>query len=78
MLTNAQTKYLEKLYYDVKKPAAFSGVNAVYDYVKANSNYVISRNDVRDFLLAQEVYTTHVRKNKPRGYYSLTSLGPKL
>ena len=76
MLTPRQTAYLKRLYFDPKSPASLGGVDALYKYVKQHSKQKIRRKDVHHFLQSQEVYSTHVRKNKSKSWYQLTTLGP--
>ena len=76
MLTKRKEKYLKKIYYDPSHVAAYGGVNVLRDFVKQDGKYNITKNDIQKFLESQEVYSTHVTKNKPKSWYGLTTLGP--
>lgn len=71
MLSEDVVKYLKSIYYDPKNPASYSGVDRLYQYVKDDGKFTLTRKDVKQFLSSSEVYTTHVQKNKPKHYYSM-------
>ncbi|CAB4022867.1 Hypothetical predicted protein [Paramuricea clavata] len=60
---------LNKIYYNPKNEASFGGLEKLYRAARATKNNLnISRNDVREWLRSQEIYSLHkpVRKNYPR------------
>lgn len=57
-LTKAMEKYLRKIYYDVKGPASYGGVNALYRVVKRDGKK-ISRDQLSEWLSSQDTYTLH-------------------
>lgn len=52
-------EYLKSLYFDVNSPASFSGVEKLYQVVKKQGKYKISRNKIKQWLQEQDVYTLH-------------------
>lgn len=50
---------LEKVYYDPANPAAFGGVNKLYDTVKKQATESPSLQDVQKWLCKQDAYTLH-------------------
>ena len=51
--------YLQKIYYDTRHPASFSGIEKLYNYIKNNSDKNISRKDIKIWLSEQDSYTAH-------------------
>ena len=76
MLTPEKRAYLYSVYHDPSQPASFGGIDVLYKFAREHSTLGISRKDVHEFLRGQEVYSTHVKKNKSKAYYQLTTLGP--
>ncbi len=76
MLSREEEKYLAKIYYDPSHVAGYGGVKVLYDFVKQDGRHKINEKDVRHFLESQEVYSTHVSKNRPKSWYGITTLGP--
>ena len=64
----AKENYLRNIYFDPQKPASFSGVNKLYDYVKQEGEFNIRREEVEKWLQSQEVHTTNrlVKQNIKR------------
>ena len=52
-------KKLASIYLDPSQPASFGGLDAVYRAVKEKGKNKISREQVRDWLSQQNVYTLH-------------------
>ena len=65
-LTDEAKQYLNTIYHNAKHPAAFSTLDVLYRHVKSHNRFNLSRKEVEDFLLANEVYTTHVGKHRPK------------
>ena len=63
--------YLYKIYNNISNKASYSSPQRLYDYVKQEGKYNITLNQIQDFLDSQEVYTTHVEKNKAKNFYSM-------
>lgn len=65
--TSKAENQLKKIYYDVKNPASFGGVEAVYRAAK-KTNKAIRRKDVVKWLQSQSTYTLHkpLKRNIPR------------
>ncbi|KAJ8050807.1 hypothetical protein HOLleu_04145 [Holothuria leucospilota] len=60
--------FLHKIYYYLSHPASFGGINKLYDEVKRDGRYNLSRNAIREWLKGQNTYTLHkpVKKNFAR------------
>ena len=58
--------YLAKVYYDPKR--GFGGVNRLYDDVKKEGKFNISRSKIKEWLMRQDTYTLHkpIRRNLKR------------
>lgn len=59
--------YLEKIYYDPKHPASFTGLDKLYRAVRKEGKYVLGKAKIRAWLTKQEAYTVHrgvIRKYK--------------
>ncbi len=50
-------KYLHSIYFDPSKPASFSGPDKLYNYVKKQGQYEISKYKIRKWLQQQEPYS---------------------
>jgi hypothetical protein len=59
-------KYLENIYYNHKNHTSFSNEDDLYKYIRSEGRYHISRETLKNWLLEQEVYTTHVGKHRPK------------
>ena len=51
--------YLKSIYFDVKSPASFTSPEKLYQIVKKQGKYIISRNKIKQWLREQDVYTLH-------------------
>ena len=74
-------KLLNDLYYNLSRPASFSGINSLFQAArKINPN--IKRSEVQKFLLAQNIYLRHRRPRKPRShgerFSKFVTTGPRL
>ena len=58
--------YLREIYYNPRHEASFTYPNALYEWVKGHGRYKLSRAQIKDWLRWQEVYTTHIAKQKPK------------
>ena len=69
-------EYLLKLYTDPNKNASFGGINRLYEYVKQDGKYKISRKDIKDWLSGIDAYTLHkpARRNYKRNVYLVDSI----
>ena len=58
-------EYLTKVYYDPKRSGGFGGVNRLYADVKKEGKFDISREQIKEWLMAQDAYTLHkpIRRN---------------
>ena len=61
-------KYLTSVYYDPKRPGSFGGVHRLYDDVKKEGAFKISRTKIKHWLMKQDAYTLHkpMRRNFKR------------
>ena len=50
---------LKDSYYNPSSPACFSGVEKLYEFVKKNGQYKISKRSIKQWLAKQEAYTSH-------------------
>ena len=57
-------RYLNKVYYSPSHPASFSSFKKVYDIVKKEKKYKISRKKLSNWLYEQETYTLHKQSRK--------------
>lgn len=67
----AKEKHLETIFYEPSHPAAHSGIEKLYKFVKNEGRFDYKRKDVQDFLLKQDTYTGHVVKKKAKHFYNL-------
>lgn len=58
--------YLKQIYYDPSKPASFSGPDKLYNFVKKDGKYTISKYKIRKWLQRQEPYSLQRAIRKPR------------
>ncbi|KAJ8030247.1 hypothetical protein HOLleu_26606 [Holothuria leucospilota] len=67
-MENTYDNFLRKIYYDLAHPAGFGGVKKLYDAVKRDGRYNITRRAIQEWLKRQNTYTLHksVRKKFPR------------
>ena len=69
---------LEKLYYDARNPASFSGIDAIYREVnkRRKKSKVITRKEIREWLKTQDSYTLHkpARRRMKRGRVIVSSI----
>ena len=56
---------LKKLYFGLEQPGSYSGIDVLYLAAKKQSP-TITRREVREFLLKQNVYLRHLRPKKPK------------
>ena len=52
-------EYLSSVYYDPKRSGGLGGVDRLYDDVKREGKFKISRNQIREWLMKQDTYTLH-------------------
>ena len=71
MLSKEIDKYLEDIYYNPKHEASYSSADRLYQFVKEDGKFSITKKDIDQFLARSEVYTTHVQKKKPKHFYSV-------
>jgi transposase InsO family protein len=51
--------YLSSMYYDPKRPGGFGGAERLYEDVKKEGRFALSRKEIREWLMKQDVYTLH-------------------
>ena len=51
--------YLSKIYHDPKHSGGFGGVERLYNDVKKEGKYNISRKKIKEWLMGQDAYTLH-------------------
>ena len=51
--------YLSSVYYDPKRSGGLGGLNRLYDDVKKEGKFKISRNEIKQWLMRQDTYTLH-------------------
>ena len=58
-------KYLSSVYYDPKRSGGFVGVNRLYDDVRKEGKFKISRKQIQQWLFKEDAYTLHkpIRRN---------------
>lgn len=56
--------YLKEIYYNPQHEASFSNPQSLYEYVKSHGRFKLSRDQIKSWLRWQDVYTTHVSKQK--------------
>ena len=52
-------EYLTELYYDPAKAGSFSGVQKLWNEVKADNEYGLTYSDIKEWLNTQDTYKTH-------------------
>lgn len=65
-------QYLTKIYYDISSPVSFSNAQRIYEYVKKESRFKITKKEIENFLDSQEVHTTHIEPRKAKHFYGMT------
>lgn len=58
-LTKEQKDHLEKIYFDPSNPVSFSGLDKLWNALKKNNRYDISKRQLKDWLLTQDTYTSY-------------------
>lgn len=51
--------YLQSIYFDAKSPGSFTSPEKLYQVIKKEGKFVISRNKIKRWLREQDVYTLH-------------------
>ena len=77
MLTKKALQYLKSIYYKPSHPASFSSLKTLYNFVKKDDKFLLTKKDIVRYLEMQEVHTTHVQRKKAPNYYSMTVPYPK-
>ena len=54
-----EEKYLSEAYFNPKKSGAFGGIDKLFQHVKEEGKFNISRKDIKKWLQSQEVHTTN-------------------
>ena len=54
-----EENYLKELYYNPKKPGSFGGIDILFNHVRKEGKFNISRKDIGKWLQSQEVHTTN-------------------
>jgi hypothetical protein len=52
-------EYLSSMYYDPKRPGGFGGVERLYEDVRKEGKFALSRKEIKECLMKQDVYTLH-------------------
>ena len=52
-------EYLSSVYYDPKRSGGFGGVDRLYDDVKKEGKFKVSRKQIKQWLMEQDAYTLH-------------------
>ncbi len=71
MLSEAQKAYLKNIYYQPQHEASFRGIDALYRFVKKDGVYDIKKPAIQTWLRENEVYSTHVAKNRAKHWYGM-------
>ena len=60
--------YLSRVYYNTKRSGGYGRVNRLYDDVKKEEKFKISRKQIKEWLMKQDAYTLYkpVRRNFKR------------
>ena len=61
----ALENYLKNIYYNPSKPASFSGPDKLYQFVKKDGKYMISKYRIRKWLQREEAYSLQREARKP-------------
>ena len=69
-------KYLADLYYSLDSSPSFSSLNQMYNYIKTDGEYNISKKYLRKWLHKQPVYTTHLQRKEKNSGMHVLSLAP--
>ena len=77
MLTKKAEKYLNNIYYNIEHEASFSTPRKLYEYVKKQGKFKLTEKQIKQFLIKQEVYTTHKEFRKPKHFYKYVVPYPK-
>ncbi len=71
-----QREFVRKLYYNPRGPSSYSDLDGLYRVIKARGRNDIKRKDLLEFMRGEEVYTSHVGKQKLRNYAKIVSPFP--
>ena len=69
-------EYLKSIYYDPKHPGSFRGVEKLYQAVKRDGKYVLSRYKIKKWLQKQETFTLHSNQHDEQLYVQTTYSNP--
>ena len=76
-LKQQEIDFLNSLYLNPSHPAAFGGIELLYNYVKDHpNNFNLTKNDIIQYLEGQSVYTDRAPKKKPSHYPRIVVAGP--
>ena len=57
--------YLKNIYYNPSNPASFSGPDKLYQFVKKNGKYMISKYRIRKWLQREDAFSLQRESRKP-------------
>ena len=57
MIMDSVVSYLSSVYYNTKRSGGYGGVNHLYDEVKKEGKFKISRKQIKEWLMKQDAYT---------------------
>lgn len=67
-LSEEEKKYVLNAYYSVKGPASYGSLNSLYQHVKREGKFKISKAAIADLLSGEEVFHSHKLKHRPKTY----------
>ena len=61
-------QYLSSIYFNPKHPGSYGGVDRLFNEVRKEGEYDLSRKQITEWLMKQEAYTLHktIRRNFKR------------
>jgi hypothetical protein len=63
-MNKKKEKYLRNIYYNAKKPSAFSGLNKLSYQIKKENKFKFTDEEIQKWLQSQEVHTTNLLVNR--------------
>lgn len=71
-LSEEEKKYVLDAYYNVRGSGSYGSLNALYQHVKREGKYKISKAAIADLLSGEEVYHSHLARHRPKYYARIT------
>ncbi len=75
-MNQRKKNYIKKLYYSVREPGSFTSLDTIYKRIKQDGRYNIKKKELLSFLQSQDLYTSHLVRQKLRKFAKVISPSP--